>query len=268
MTESPAVVYWFSGTGNSIYAAERIRESLGMTARTRPVARWTGKVGELRGTIGLVFPVYAWGPPALILDFVDRLPEGSPDYVFAVATYAGSPGLALEMVERRLASGGIGLDAALALKMVSNYPPLGGAPRGEKLRRMLERAEMAITEASRVLARREKLKEKEPLKPLKWVEKRVYRAFSKHAPSMGSKFRSDGRCDGCGICVKICPAGNIDLPEDGRPSWGQRCLQCFACFHWCPREAVRFGRYGAGRSRYHHPGVNLKMMLEQGADGS
>ena len=42
----------------------------------------------------------------------------------------------------------------------------------------------------------------------------------------------------CGLCVKLCPAGNIvmkDYPE--RQGGCQVCLRCYA---YCPREAVLF----------------------------
>ncbi len=54
---------------------------------------------------------------------------------------------------------------------------------------------------------------------------------------------------------------NIELDDEGRPIWGNRCQQCFACFHWCPEEAVQFGRRTEKQPRYHHPEVSLKDML-------
>jgi ferredoxin len=78
-------------------------------------------------------------------------------------------------------------------------------------------------------------------------------------------------CTRCGLCVSLCPTGNIRLEEGGPkvpesglggirsrpgalPSWGKRCGMCQRCFAYCPVGAVSvpgrsWGRYrpvGAG----------------------
>ena len=47
-------------------------------------------------------------------------------------------------------------------------------------------------------------------------------------------------CDGCGVCVKKCPTGNV--AQRGRravPAWGRDCLMCLECALRCPVGAVR-----------------------------
>lgn len=51
---------------------------------------------------------------------------------------------------------------------------------------------------------------------------------------------SGGRaCDGCGACVRSCPAGAI---EESRPrrTDGEKCISCGRCVAVCPRGARRF----------------------------
>jgi ferredoxin len=68
-------------------------------------------------------------------------------------------------------------------------------------------------------------------------------------------------CNGCGICGKVCPAGNIRI-VDGKPEWLHRCENCRACLNWCPRQAIR-GEVFSNRYFYRHPGVKLQDMLMQ-----
>lgn len=63
------MIFYFSGTGNSRWAAEQIAALTG--DETRDISRLE-KTPEIRneGQIGLVFPIYAWGVPEPMLDFV------------------------------------------------------------------------------------------------------------------------------------------------------------------------------------------------------
>ena len=83
--------------------------------------------------------------------------------------------------------------------------------------------------------------------------------FSEILPLIDKSFHSDGRCDGCGICRKVCPVNNIEM-IDNKPSWKHHCEQCFACLQWCPKEAIQLGKETIGK-RYHHPDIKLADML-------
>lgn len=47
-------------------------------------------------------------------------------------------------------------------------------------------------------------------------------------------------CNSCGLCMKLCPNGNIRLNEDGHPKWGKNCLCCLTCQMKCPKDAITF----------------------------
>jgi len=70
------------------------------------------------------------------------------------------------------------------------------------------------------------------------------------------------KCDGYGICSRICPVDNIKM-VDGKPAWQHHCERCMACLQWCPMEAIQFDKVSIGRKRYHHPDVKLSDMLRQ-----
>jgi len=46
------------------------------------------------------------------------------------------------------------------------------------------------------------------------------------------------KCSACGLCMKLCPTGNISESKGGHPVWGRNCLLCFTCEMKCPKGAI------------------------------
>jgi nitroreductase/NAD-dependent dihydropyrimidine dehydrogenase PreA subunit len=46
-------------------------------------------------------------------------------------------------------------------------------------------------------------------------------------------------CDGCGLCVTVCPTGTISLRDDRATASGGESIFCGHCEAVCPREAIR-----------------------------
>jgi ferredoxin len=255
------VIYWFSGTGNSYHVARVLKDRLD-DVQLVPMTEARHGHGEPSQRIGLVFPVYAWGPPAIVARFMESLPTDTPDYLFAIVTYGGAPGSALAVTRRMLKRRGLPLNAAFSVRMVENYPPMGGPPPEEHQIRINEAAE---TDMEGIITRIRDgvsgdFSKKNGL--LSVFGRMVYPLFRWSLTRQSkSKFSADDKCISCGICVKICPVGNIELTDGKTPAWGNHCEQCFACFHWCPEKAVQYGRKTVGMTRYHHPGTSLNDMI-------
>jgi len=48
------------------------------------------------------------------------------------------------------------------------------------------------------------------------------------------------KCDGCGVCVEICPLDALRLDEDGKAYVKyDECWYCGSCELECPRKAVK-----------------------------
>lgn len=54
---------------------------------------------------------------------------------------------------------------------------------------------------------------------------------------LDSVFSVSEKRNGCGICSKVCPAGNIDM-KNGKPEWTHHCENCLACCNFCPQKAI------------------------------
>jgi len=256
-------LYWFSGTGNSLRLARALAEAFD-DAELVPIAAAGAEPAEPPERVGLVFPVYAFGPPNIVARFIaERLPAGPETYIFAAMTYAGEPGPTALIVRKLLRARGLELSAAFGVRMPQNYPPMGGAPRTEKQQQILAKSEQQI--AAAVAAAREcpRGQINKGNLAVRWIGLIAYPLFHRGMAKADGKFSVDENCDHCGLCARICPVGDIEI-VDGRPRWLGKCQQCYACFHWCPKGAIQRGRKTAEQVRYHHPDVKASDMTVRG----
>mgnify|MGYP001165597670 CR=1 FL=1 len=253
-------LFFYSGTGNALWTAEKIAQRL-MPAALEAIARCDEKiVRPATGCIGLVFPVHIWGVPPPVLNFIDRLEVASDQYLFAVAVHAGQVAATLGQLQKRLQTRRILLSSGFSFNLPSNYIPWGGAESSAAQQKKFAAALDKIETVAGAVQRRERLPvEKGPF----WqngILSLFYRLTLPRLAKMDKSFYADEKCSSCGICARICPARNIRLGEN-RPVWQHRCEQCFACLQWCPEEAIQYGRGTRGRKRYHHPEIPLARML-------
>lgn len=264
-----AKIYWFSGTGNSLAVARTLAESL-PSAELIPMARVLSNPASVPApgpsdVIGLVYPVYAFGPPALVLRFLRRLKLSADSYVFSVCTCASTAGDALGFVRGALQKQGADVSAAWVVKQPENYPPFGSAPELDKQEEIQSAADDKVVRIAEELASRPRGVFEQAGALVRLAGRLVYPAFCAFERRAADRFfKADSRCNGCGICADICPVQNITI-ENGRPVWLGHCEQCFACFHWCPSRAVQYGR-SARLRRYHHPRASLSDFRKNASD--
>lgn len=253
-------ICYFTGTGNSLWAAKKLAENLD-NARLISLAAAHGENdnGPFQ-TIGLVFPVHIWGLPRIVIDFVQRLNAQSAKYYFALAVNAGQVAATLLQLQKIFSAKGLVLNAGFSLDMPSNYIPWGGAIAEDKQHNKFRRAEEKIKNIAEIIKAQNNL---EPEKGPLWQNilfSFFYRKSYPHIHKMDKSFWADDKCNSCRICEKICPAHNI-LLMDGKPSWQHNCEQCFACLQWCPEEAIQYAKNTKNKKRYRHPEIKLKDML-------
>jgi ferredoxin len=253
-------IHCYSGTGNSLWAARRLASELGgarvSLLRTLP----PGPVPVSADAFGLVFPVHIFGVAGPIRRLLARLEVPAGTYVLALAVNAGMSARSLPTLKAWLARRRIRLAAGFSLALPSNYLPWGGPGSPEEQSAQFDAARLRLAEIAEVVRERRELPVERGPFLLSLLLSGIYQATSPLVARMDRSFRADPSCTGCGICAKVCPAGNITL-ADGRPQWRHRCEQCLACLHWCPEAAIQYGRNTAGRPRYHHPEVTLQQIL-------
>ncbi|MDR3215972.1 MAG: EFR1 family ferrodoxin [Clostridiaceae bacterium] len=255
---SKNVIYYFSGTGNSLKAAKDIAAVIGDTR----LAFMTENAAELCGEydrIGFVFPCYAGGAPAIVLNFIRNLKTECAEigYIFAVVTCNVSVGNSFYAVRKALAAKGLELGYCGGSQAPGNYvieyPIEKDAPQ------KIKRADEAFARFAADIQNKSLNSNGKLLNPFFALFYRIGQRFFK---MMEKRFRVTEDCVSCGLCAKLCPVGNIEI-TDGKPVFLHKdCASCLACLHWCPRAAIECGQATVKHGRYRHPSITPKDMTE------
>ncbi|MDD5570926.1 MAG: EFR1 family ferrodoxin [Bacteroidales bacterium] len=257
------MVFYFSGTGNSLYVARKIAASC--NDKIISVAEcfksnkfeFTLSEGEIAG---FVFPVYFYGVPSIVKDFISKLKLNNYQpgtYTFSICTCGGNAGNAMKMFRRILRKNHFHLDSGFTVLMPDNYIILFDLLTPEKKREeILKLAEPQIALASECI--------NEHKKNCFILENGIFPCFMTFTNypvynygRSTKPFHSTDACVGCGQCEKICPHGMIHL-VNGAPVWDKgKCTQCLACIHRCPERAIQHGKKTYKRGRYVNPNCNF-----------
>lgn len=249
------MIYYFSGTGNSLWAAKQLGKELAEPTADLASAQEKPPVCPDE-VIGFVFPTYMGDLPWLckkILLTAKLNPEG---YLFLVMTSSGgSSGRAFASMDQALCSAGCRLCAAFDLQMPGNCVVSSAAENAARL--------AAAPDKLRSIAGAVKAREKNFVSAGKKAGERFvensyfYGTHSLKRLTMMKRFRVTEACTGCGVCASVCPTQNIAI-QNGKAVHGDNCAACYACLHWCPVYATHLTVPGLrSRPQYRHPEVAL-----------
>jgi ferredoxin len=249
-------IFYFSGTGNTLWSAKRIAETLGGDHAMFNIGVEARKPAEMieADRVIFLFPAYAYQSPLLVRRFLVRSAFRSP-YIAALTTFGTNPGGALAEVYRIFKRKRTPVSYFAAIPSVENYIPIFG-PQSEKTKRRRLALQKNVTEEIAQDILRQKTNSVWPLRPFSMCISSLFR-FSKSFFVKGFEVRA--ACNGCGVCARICPAANIVI-EKRTPVFLTNCEQCQACLNWCPCRAIGYLRFEPDASQYHHPEVTVTEM--------
>ena len=154
-------IYWFSGTGNTLYVAREFAKSF-PDAQLLSIASLDRAEDVVLGSemTGIFFPAYCMGIPHIMEQFLARVvPQENGNggkYIYAVCTSGINPGGALPMIEDTLAEKKINLNACFHIRLPSNYIPLSNPPDEKQQAALFAKADRAIRIAVVAVKKRRK----------------------------------------------------------------------------------------------------------------
>lgn len=237
------IIYFFSGTYNTRYVAEKYAESFTKVGCSVTLCDVTAKsqfvAPDEFDLVGLGYPIHAFNCPELFYKFVKNANIVGKDYfIFKVS---GEP-LPLNdgsshLIVRKLAKNNCLLvgethflmpynimfrhDDGLVAQMVFYAEKLAEGNVNELMNGQAPRIEHTFW--SRVVSF---------LFRIEWFGAKLNGFF----------YHADSKCVKCGKCVNNCPTCNIKAKSD-RLEFGGKCAMCMRCVLNCPIDAIHIGLF-------------------------
>ena len=244
------MIYWFSATGNSRYAAQAIRAATGdMCVDLLPLLR-EGGAARVESEKPLVFvcPTNSWGMPRIVEDWISKAKFSGNRAAYFVLTCGAQIGAAPAQIQKLCARCGLEYRGTAAVPMPDNYLMLFPSPTQEKIHESLQKAVPLLERTAAVIARGETLPEEKAGLMGRLCSGPVRSMFYSFYVK-DKNFSVSSACVSCGLCARVCPLKNIVL-RDGRPTWNGACTHCTACLNLCPAGAIEYGKKTVGKPRY------------------
>lgn len=260
------MIFYFSGTGNSLAVTKTIstkqkEEFISIAAlmsKGNNEYKFNLKENE---TIGFIYPVYAWAPPKMVLNFISKLTFSNynKNYTFSIATCGENIGNTMKVLSNSLNKKGITLNSGFSITMPNNYIILGNTDSKEIVDKKLRDAEAYLEKINGIIRdKKQGVYELEKGILPSMLTNVINPMFNKHAMDT-TKFSVSDKCTSCKLCEKICNCNNITVAD--KPKWGNKCSQCLACIHYCPVEAIQYGKNSNKKGRYTNPDVSPAEMI-------
>lgn len=273
-----SIIYYFSGTGNSLHVARKIADKIAETELISIVSLLEKERIDISGErVGFIFPVYVNSVPIQVQRFLNKLNFGKVEYSYSIVTHGGYANLNVprRVLQSILNKKGKTLDGFYDILMTSNSPtgimpafipgikswveliqPDKVQEKEKKMQEEIERISRMITDGKRSISPNDN-----------GLKVRFYDRFINifpESPKRRITYFTDNTCTGCGTCERVCLSGTVKI-VNGRPQWQKdiNCFHCYACFNFCPEQAILVKNWKLKNGRYHHPEISADDIASQ-----
>ncbi|MDG5814044.1 EFR1 family ferrodoxin [Chitinispirillales bacterium ANBcel5] len=258
MSSAICQVYYLTGTGNSVQITKRLEAELGAEIRGMASFQSEQKIRVECDMLGLVVPVYFLDIPHFVKEFVSKLEIHPDTFVFSIVHCGALPGFSLSTLHKMIEKNGAKLNSAHIVYMPDNS--IVFYTKKEKIHKMLQDFDHRLNEviASLRVKKEKSVKRDTPTFFLPEITKSIFHLFGVNKKRVLAQ-----QCINCGLCKRLCPVECISY-TDGEPVWKKGCVYCFACIHWCPNRAIRFGSLKiTDKSGYTNPNCSAEEIEAQ-----
>ena len=260
------ILYYFSATGNSLSITRKLSSELG-NCEIVPIAKAIKEetVEAQTDKVGFIFPVYAWGMPRIISEFIQKINISKDSYVFAIASCVAIQGNTLRDLKNELQKKGINLKAGFVVSggrsSLMNLNMLDKIIIAiDRQRNKIKSFDERMTDIVKAINNNERRKIETSSFGANIFGSMFHNMAIKSFASIDSQFIVGESCKGCGNCAKICPRSNI-LLENNRPSFKNNCEFCHSCIQWCPNFSIKHPNFDSTLKQYRNPEIKLKDMM-------
>jgi Fe-S-cluster-containing hydrogenase component 2/flavodoxin len=272
-------IYYFSGTGNSLYIARGIAEKLDGNIYSIPHMITQETIKPVGDKICLVFPVYFGGIPRIIRRFVKKLRNLESKYIYSVCTCENTTGTTFEVLNKIVKHQGGKLSAAFAVRMPGSFIIGGESVCVERQNILFNDWKIKLSDICNIIDSKdandfEEIQDSDDVLGNFLLSSNIVNLLlSKITTKRDKYFYINEKCNKCCICSKICPVENIKSSNDTY-IWLHHCEMCLACLQWCPKEAIQYKMHAPyvkpggiennkteNRKRYNNPFIKLQDIM-------
>jgi ferredoxin len=246
------VVYYFSGTGNARFAANRIAdfaEQSNIPVQIQNIDSNNPEYLQIDKDTLLVFcfPTHGFNAPPILLRFISAFPRNKCN-VLLLNTRAGMKlfnihtpgigGIALWLPTIIFLLKGYNIIGWQPLDMPSNWISLHPGLRKKSIAFIKNRCEKTLEKKTK-----KAFSGKIILNGLYWLPIDIllipiaigYYFFGRF--TLAKTFYANNSCTNCGLCIINCPVHAIS-EKSKRPYWKFKCESCMKCMNTCPEQAI------------------------------
>ena len=248
------MIFYFTGTGNTRWAAQQLAEATEEELRYIPDELKNTEIHyalEENERLGFCFPTHGWQPPRIVREFIRRATFSvhRSTYIYAFTTCGDNMGYAMRIFEKELQQKGLHTDARFAVVMPESNVCFSflHLDTDEKARQKVETARQRMTHICQVVKERQQGIEELVKGAIPFTYTYVIGGYYNKHLITDEKFWVDKDvCIQCGLCEKLCPVDDI---KGTPPVWlhNGRCTNCLACYHHCPAHAIHWGNMKRGQ---------------------
>ena len=229
---------YFSGTGNTKYAAERLSEILAFKCHSiEEDIDFEQIIGE-HFRICVCYPIYGSRMPRIFKEFVmkhQKLLKGK-EIIILITQLIGSGDGARAFVDV-FPKNHFSVIYAEHINMPNNVCNFFLLPlkNGAENHKMLKRANAKIDKTCKNIKNGKVIKRGFNL--ISRMFGLMQGIFENQMNERGKKIRIDGDCNACGLCADICSMKNLNL-SIGKIKHNDNCTICYRCVNKCPMNAI------------------------------